>query len=145
MVFQSHMMETIYTAGMTDFPQYSRYHIENILDETKDKIRRVLSRIRCATLVRVWWRSTNSSLCFLKCRRWGMPSHWLQVDSCRAGFKSKECLCWSVFYRSKNALFIAQNLKQHSASEEKVKVIRGRVTLGTLYVRLWCWNNRELP
>ena len=111
----------------------------------KRKIRRVLSRIRRTTLVGVWWRSTNSSVCFLKCRRWGMTAHWLQVESCRAGFRSKECLGCSVFYPSKNTLFIAQNLKQHSASEEKVKVIQGSVNLGTLYVGLSCWNNRELP
>ena len=62
-----------------------------------------------------------------------MPAHWLQVDSCRAGFKSggKDQL---------NALFsvVAMNADTDSASAESVKVIQGRVAHGTLYVRLTC-------
>ena len=42
---------------------------------------------------------------FLKCRRWGMPAHWLQVESCRVGFKSDEKASCSVFYLLKTALF----------------------------------------
>ena len=62
-----------------------------------------------------------------------MPAHWLQVESCRAGFKSggKDHL---------NALFsvvdLAMNADTDSASAESVKVIQGPVAHGTLYVRL---------
>ena len=59
-----------------------------------------------------------------------MPAHWLQVESCRAGFKcgGKDQL---------NALFsvVAMNADTDSASAESVKVIQGRVAHGTLYVR----------
>ena len=62
-----------------------------------------------------------------------MPDHWLQVESCRAGMKSrgKDPL---------NALFsvVTMNADTDSASEENVKVIQGRVAHGTLYVRLTC-------
>ena len=60
-----------------------------------------------------------------------MPAHWLQVESCRAGFKSggKDRL---------NALFSVDtmNADTDSASEASVKVIQERVAHGTLYVRL---------
>ena len=62
-----------------------------------------------------------------------MPTHWLQVESYRAGFKSggKDQL---------NALFSVGTMKADtdSASAESVKVIQGRVAHGTLYVRLTC-------
>ena len=62
-----------------------------------------------------------------------MPTHWLQVESCRAGFKSggKDQL---------NALFSVGTMKADtdSASAESVKLIQGRVAHGTLYVRLTC-------
>ena len=62
-----------------------------------------------------------------------MPAHWLQAESCRAGFKSggKDQL---------NALFSVGTMKADtdSASAESVKVIQGRVAHGTLYVRLTC-------
>ena len=69
-----------------------------------------------------------------------MPAHWLQVESCRAGFKSEWKVSCSVFYPSKNALFSlgAMNADTDSASEESVKVIQGRIAHGTLYVRLTC-------
>ena len=69
-----------------------------------------------------------------------MPAHWLQVESCRAGFKSEWKACCSVFYPSKNALFLVgtMNADTDSASEEGVKGIQGRVTHGTLYLRLTC-------
>ena len=69
-----------------------------------------------------------------------MPAHWLQVESCRAGFKSEWKARCSVFYPSKNALFSAgtMNADTDSASEESVKVIQGSVAHGTLYVRLTC-------
>ena len=81
-----------------------------------------------------------------------MPAHWLQVESCRAGFKSdskmltvrnarslkqlescragfkseRKARC-SVFYPLKNALFSVgtMNADTDSASEESVKVIQG--------------------
>ena len=71
-----------------------------------------------------------------------MPAHWLQVESCRAGFKSggKDQL---------NALFSVGTMKADtdSASAESVKVIQGRVAHGTLYVRLTCptMDNRHSP
>ena len=62
-----------------------------------------------------------------------MPAHWLQVESCRAGFKSggKDQL---------NALFSVGtiNADADSASAESVKVIQGRVAHGMLYVLLTC-------
>ena len=62
-----------------------------------------------------------------------MLAHWLQVESCRAGFKSggKDQL---------NALFSVGTMKADtdSASTESIKVIQGRVAHGTLYVRLTC-------
>ena len=66
-----------------------------------------------------------------------MPAHWLQVESCRAGFKSEWSESCSVFYPSKNALFSegSLNADTDSASEESVKVIQGRVAHGTLHVR----------
>ena len=62
-----------------------------------------------------------------------MPAHWLQVESCRAGFKSGG-------KRPLNALFSVDtmNADTDSASEESVKVIQERVDHGTLYVRLTC-------
>ena len=59
-----------------------------------------------------------------------MPAHCLQVESCRAGFKSRG-------KAQLNALFSVgtMNLDTDSASEESVKVIQGRVSHGTLYVR----------
>ena len=59
-----------------------------------------------------------------------MPAHWLQVESCRVGFKSRG-------KAQLNALFSA-DADTDSASEESVKVIQGRVAHGTLYVRLTC-------
>ena len=60
-----------------------------------------------------------------------MPAHWLQVESCRAGFKSrgKDQL---------NVLFSVGTMKADTdnASAESVKVVQGRVAHGTLYVRL---------
>ena len=43
-----------------------------------------------------------------------------------------------LFYPSKNALFSegTMNAETHTASEENVKVIQGRVAPGTLYIRL---------
>ena len=62
-----------------------------------------------------------------------MPAHWLQVESCPAGFKSggKDQL---------NALFSVgtMNADTDSACAESVAVIQGRVAHGTLYVRLTC-------
>ena len=62
-----------------------------------------------------------------------MPAHWLQVESCRAGFKSrgKDQL---------NALFSVGTMKADtdSVSAESVKVIQGCVAHGTLHVRLTC-------
>ena len=56
-----------------------------------------------------------------------MPAHWLQVESCIAGFKSggKDQL---------NVLFSVGTMKADtdSASAESVKVIQGRVAHGTL-------------
>ena len=62
-----------------------------------------------------------------------MPAHWLQVESCRAGFKSRG-------KAQLNALFsvVTMNADTDSASEENVKVIQGRVAHGMLYVRLTC-------
>ena len=62
-----------------------------------------------------------------------MPAHWLQVESCRAGFKSggKTPLNASFSVATMNA-------DTDSASEESVKVIQERVAHGTLYVRLTC-------
>ena len=65
-----------------------------------------------------------------------MPAHWLQVESCRAGFKSE----WKS---SLNALFsVGYNERWHRqrvwSLQESVKVIQGRVAHGTLYVRLTC-------
>ena len=62
-----------------------------------------------------------------------MPAHWLQVESCRAGFKSRR-------KAQLNALFsvVTMNADTDSASEQNVKVIQGRVAHGTLYVRLTC-------
>ena len=64
-----------------------------------------------------------------------MPAHWLQVESCRAGFKS-------LGKAQLNALFsvVTMNADTDSAydHEENVKVIQGRVAHGTLYVRLTC-------
>ena len=62
-----------------------------------------------------------------------MPAHWLQVESCRAGFKSRG-------KAQLNALFsvVTMNADTDSASEENVKVIQGRVAHGTLYIRLTC-------
>ena len=58
-----------------------------------------------------------------------MSAHWLQVESCRAGFKSRG-------KAQLNALFsvVTMNADTDSASE----VIQGRVAHGTLYVRLTC-------
>ena len=63
-----------------------------------------------------------------------MPTHWLQVERCRAGFKSELSESCSVFYPSKNALFIegSMNTDPDSASEVRVKVIQGHVAHGTL-------------
>ena len=60
-----------------------------------------------------------------------MPAHWLQVESCRAGFKSGGKARWMQKLFSVDA-------DTDSASEESVKVIQGRVAHGTLYVRLTC-------
>ena len=62
-----------------------------------------------------------------------MPAHWLQAESCQAGFKSRG-------KAQLNALFVVvtMNADTDSASEENVKVIQGRVAHGTLYVRLTC-------
>ena len=62
-----------------------------------------------------------------------MPAHWLQVESCRAGFKSGG-------KRLLNALFsvATMNADTDSASEESVKLIQERVAHGTLYIRLTC-------
>ena len=62
-----------------------------------------------------------------------MPAHWLQVETCRAGFKS-----WGK--AQLNALFsvVTMNADTDSAFEENVKVIQGRIAHGTLYVRLTC-------
>ena len=70
-----------------------------------------------------------------------MPAHWLQVESCRAGFKSggKDAEC--IVLRG------TMNADTDSASEESVKVIQERVAHGTLYVRLTCptMDNRHSP
>ena len=58
-----------------------------------------------------------------------MPAHLLQVESCRAGFKSGGKARW---------MHCSQWTLSVSASEESVKVIQGRVAHGTLYVRLTC-------
>ena len=60
-----------------------------------------------------------------------MPAHWLQVESCRAGFKSGGKARWMH-------CSISVDADTDSASEESVKVIQGRVAHGTLYVRLTC-------
>ena len=62
-----------------------------------------------------------------------MPAHWLQVESCRAGFKSE----WKS-RRMHCSQWVTMNADTDSASEESVKVIQGRVAHGTLYVRLTC-------
>ena len=64
-----------------------------------------------------------------------MPAHWLQVESCRAGFKSEWKTRCSVFYPSNNALFSVgtMNADTDSASEESVKVLQGRVR----YTYVW--------
>ena len=79
-----------------------------------------------------------------------MPAHWLQVESCRAGFKSggKDQLnaLFSVVAMNadtdqvslNNTNQTKPNLDTDSASAESVKVIQGRVAHGTLYVRLTC-------
>ena len=62
-----------------------------------------------------------------------MPAHWLQVESCRAGFKSGG-------NDQLNALLSMGTMKADTdtASAASVKVIQGRVAHGTLYVRLTC-------
>ena len=56
-----------------------------------------------------------------------------QVESCRAGFKSRG-------KAQLNALFsvVTMNADTDSAFEENVKVIQGHVAHSTLYVRLTC-------
>ena len=55
-----------------------------------------------------------------------MSAHWLKVESCRAGFKSRG-------KAQLNALFsvVTMNADTDSASEENFKVIQGRVAHGT--------------
>ena len=62
-----------------------------------------------------------------------MPAHWLQVESCRAGFKSGGKDRWMHCSQ-----WVTMNADTDSASDESVKVIQGRVAHGTLYVRLTC-------
>ena len=84
-----------------------------------------------------------ASIWILKCRRWGMPAHWLQVESCLAGFKSEWSESCSVFYPSTNVLFsegsmtMNERWHRHCVWRES-EVIHGHVAHVTPYVRLTC-------
>ena len=94
----------------------------------------------------------NTILDILKCRRWGMPTHSIKVEHCRAGFKSDEKVSCSIFYPSKNALFSegTMNAEIYSCLRRTSKIFRGSWPLVRCMYVWWVWpignhHNMQAP